>query len=84
VPIACGNVLVEPGDIVVGDGDGVVVIPPHLVAELVSAAEEQELEEQFIAEQVANGASVDGLYPVGPGWRERYDCWRTERGVRVS
>jgi 2-keto-4-pentenoate hydratase/2-oxohepta-3-ene-1,7-dioic acid hydratase in catechol pathway/regulator of RNase E activity RraA len=83
VPIACGNVLVEPGDIVVGDSDGVVVIPPHLVGEVVSAAEEQEIEEQFIAEQVANGASVEGLYPVGPGWRERYDRWRAEREVKV-
>jgi len=76
VPIACGNVLVEPGDVVVGDGDGVVVIPPPLVAELLAAAEEQELEERFIAERVADGASVDGLYPIGPRWREAYEGWR--------
>jgi len=78
VPIACGNVLVEPGDVVIGDGDGVVVIPPQLVAELLPAAEEQELEERFIAEQVANGASVDGLYPLGPQWSERFDRWRSQ------
>jgi 2-keto-4-pentenoate hydratase/2-oxohepta-3-ene-1,7-dioic acid hydratase in catechol pathway/regulator of RNase E activity RraA len=76
VPIACGNVLVEPGDVVVGDGDGVVVIPPPLVSEVLVAAEEQELEERFIAERVAEGASVDGLYPIGPRWRERFDGWR--------
>jgi 2-keto-4-pentenoate hydratase/2-oxohepta-3-ene-1,7-dioic acid hydratase in catechol pathway/regulator of RNase E activity RraA len=79
VPVACGNVLVEPGDVVVGDGDGVVVIPPDLVSELLAAAEEQELEERFITEQVADGASVDGLYPVGPRWRERFESWRAQR-----
>ncbi|MCW2759588.1 MAG: hypothetical protein JWO46_3334 [Nocardioidaceae bacterium] len=84
VPIACGNVLVEPGDVVVGDGDGVVVIAPQLVADVLLAAEEQELEERFIAEQVARGASVEGLYPVGAAWRERYDTWRADREVRVS
>ncbi|MDT4989948.1 MAG: hypothetical protein QOI74_4042, partial [Micromonosporaceae bacterium] len=78
VPIACGNVLVEPGDVVVGDGDGVVVIAPKLIAELLAAAAEQELEERFIAERVADGASVDGLYPVGPAWRERFDSWRAD------
>jgi 5-oxopent-3-ene-1,2,5-tricarboxylate decarboxylase / 2-hydroxyhepta-2,4-diene-1,7-dioate isomerase len=83
VPVACGNVLVEPGDIVVGDGDGVVVIPPQLVADLVRDAEEQELEEQFIAEQVADGASVEGLYPVDGPWRARFESWRSEHEVRV-
>jgi regulator of RNase E activity RraA len=53
-----------------------VVIPPPLVSEVLVAAEEQELEERFIAERVAEGASVDGLYPIGPRWRERFDGWR--------
>jgi regulator of RNase E activity RraA len=83
VPVACGNVLVEPGDIVVGDGDGVVVIPPQLVADLVRDAEEQELEERFVAQQVADGASVEGLYPVDGPWRARFESWRSEHEVRV-
>ena len=57
--IACGGATVQPGDVVVGDADGVLVIPPALVAEVVADAIEQELEEQFIAEMVAEG------HPVG-------------------
>ncbi len=52
VTIACGGTTVQPGDVIVGDGDGVVVIPPALVAEVAAAAVEQEREEEFIAEQV--------------------------------
>jgi hypothetical protein len=55
------------------------VIPAKLVPDVLTAAEEQELEERFIAEQVAGGASVDGLYPIGPRWRERFDSWRAQR-----
>ena len=69
----------QPGDIVVGDGDGVVVIPPALVAEIVAAALEQEREEAYIAEQVAAGASVDGLFPMNAEWRARYE---SEGGTR--
>jgi regulator of RNase E activity RraA len=72
-------VLVEPGDVIVGDGDGVVVIPPPLLSELLDAAEEQELTELFITEQVAAGASIDGLYPLGPPWQERFETWRSQR-----
>jgi 2-keto-4-pentenoate hydratase/2-oxohepta-3-ene-1,7-dioic acid hydratase in catechol pathway/regulator of RNase E activity RraA len=79
VPVACGNVLVEPGDVIVGDGDGVVVIPPQLLSELLTAAEEQELTERFITERVAAGASIDGLYPLGPPWQERFEAWRAQR-----
>jgi 2-keto-4-pentenoate hydratase/2-oxohepta-3-ene-1,7-dioic acid hydratase in catechol pathway/regulator of RNase E activity RraA len=83
VPIACGNVLVEPGDVIVGDGDGVVVIPPQLLSELLTAAEEQELTERFITERVAAGASIDGLYPLGPRWQGHFETWRAQReGVR--
>ncbi|WP_242910185.1 fumarylacetoacetate hydrolase family protein [Actinomadura terrae] len=80
VPIACGGALVQPGDILVGDPDGVVVIPPDLVADLVADSVEQEAQERFITERVAAGEPVEGLYPLGPRWREAYDAWRREGG----
>ena len=57
----------------IGDDDGVVVIPPGLAPEILAAAGEQERQEEFIAEQVASGAELDGLYPLGERWREAYE-----------
>jgi 5-oxopent-3-ene-1,2,5-tricarboxylate decarboxylase/2-hydroxyhepta-2,4-diene-1,7-dioate isomerase len=73
--VACGGATVQPGDVIVGDDDGVLVIPPHLVREVVADAIEQEREERFIAEQVARGVSVKGLYPMNAEWRARYEEW---------
>ncbi|MGN6503111.1 MAG: fumarylacetoacetate hydrolase family protein [Pseudolysinimonas sp.] len=75
VTIACGGAAVQPGDIMVGDDDGVLVIPPALAREVAEAAIEQERQERFITEQVAGGASVDGLYPMNAQWRARYAEW---------
>ncbi|MDO5676426.1 MAG: fumarylacetoacetate hydrolase family protein [Propionibacteriaceae bacterium] len=79
VDIDCGGALVQVGDVIVADDDGPIVIPPHLVVEVLEAAEQQEAEEEFIAEMVAAGESVDGLYPLGPTWRPRYDAWRAAK-----
>jgi 2-keto-4-pentenoate hydratase/2-oxohepta-3-ene-1,7-dioic acid hydratase in catechol pathway/regulator of RNase E activity RraA len=70
--VACGGTAVQPGDVIVGDDDGVLVIPPALVAEVAADAVEQEREEMFIAAQVARGEGVDGLYPMNAAWRKRY------------
>lgn len=75
ITIACGGAAVQPGDIIVGDADGLLVIPPHLVEKVVEAAIEQERQEHFIAERVAAGESVDGLYPLAGPWKERYAAW---------
>ena len=73
--IACGGAAVQPGDVIVGDADGLLVIPPGMVESLVDDAIEQERQESFIAQQVATGESVDGLYPMNAEWRERYRAW---------
>ncbi|MGC5169140.1 fumarylacetoacetate hydrolase family protein, partial [Microbacterium sp. DT81.1] len=79
VTIGCGGTTVQPGDIIVGDGDGVIVIPPSLVEEVVDAALEQEEEDAFVAEQVRAGHPVDGLFPMNDAWKARYRTWRKTR-----
>ncbi|MBJ2119868.1 fumarylacetoacetate hydrolase family protein [Arthrobacter sp. MSA 4-2] len=80
ITIACGGATVQPGDIIVADADGILVIPPALAGELAGDSIAQEREEAFIAEMVEQGHSVDGLYPLNAAWRTRYDQWAAERG----
>ena len=51
----------------------------HLAAEIIADAREQERQEEFVAAQVAAGAELDGLYPLGERWREAYQAWLAER-----
>lgn len=70
--IGCGGTTVQPGDIIVGDDDGVIVIPPALAEEVADAALAQEEEDAWIAARVAEGHPVDGLFPMNAEWRARY------------
>ena len=83
VPIGCGGVPVFPGDIVFGDGEGVVVITKHLAAEVARDAAEQEQLETFVLEEVQKGAPVIGTYPPSPAVKARYDAWRSKRGGKA-
>jgi len=81
LPIACGDVAVFPGDMVVGDGEGVVVIPAHLVEEVADEAVEMTAFEDFVAEEVARGRSIRGLYPpTAEQSRTDFAAWRAQRG----
>ena len=64
LPIACGGVAVYPGDIIVGDCDGVVVIPPDIVDEVAEEALATTLYEEFAEEEVARGRALPGLFPA--------------------
>lgn len=77
--ISCGGATVQPGDIIVGDADGVLVIPPALAEEVADDAILQEAEEAYIAEMVAAGHSVEGLYPMNARWQEKYRAWASDR-----
>jgi regulator of RNase E activity RraA len=82
-PIGCGGVPVYPGDIMVGDDDGVVCIPAHLAEEVARDALEMERFEDFVLEQVAGGASIIGLYPAtAPETLPLYEAWRARRGAK--
>jgi regulator of RNase E activity RraA len=63
VPIGCGDVAVFPGDVVVGDAEGVIVIPAHLADEVATEAVEMTAFEDFVTEKVHEGRSILGLYP---------------------
>ncbi|MGP1396198.1 MAG: ribonuclease activity regulator RraA [Inquilinaceae bacterium] len=79
-PIACGDVAVFPGDIMVGDGEGVCVIPAHLANEVAEQAFEQTVFEDFVIEEVEGGAGIFGLYPPGDEARTRFQAWRAKAG----
>lgn len=73
LPIQCGGVLVLPGDVVVGDDDGVLVIPRSLAAEVAADAAEQERLEQFVYRKIDAGASIRGVYPPNEATRAEYE-----------
>lgn len=79
IAVACGGAAVQPGDVIVGDADGLLVIPTALVEEVVADALEQEQEEEFIAMQVSAGAKIDGLFPMNAEWKDRYRAWLAKR-----
>ncbi len=80
-PIGCGDVAMFPGDIVVGDREGVVVIPAHLADEIADEAVEMTAFEDFVTSQVQAGASILGLYPpTDPATKDKFAAWRKEQG----
>lgn len=78
VPIGCGGVLVVPGDALVGDAEGVVVIPAALADEVAHDASEQEELEAFIWRKVDAGASIRGVYPPDETTREEFSRGRSD------
>ena len=77
VPIGCGDAPVFPGDVIVGDGDGVIVIPAHLADEIAAEAVEMTAFEDFVTEEVLKGRSILGLYPAtDPQTKVDFEAWR--------
>ena len=77
VPIACGDVAVFPGDVLVGDRDGVMVIPAHLAEELAAECTAMESYEDFVLEKVNAGEAIIGLYPgTKDEYQQQYEAWR--------
>jgi len=81
VPIGCGDAPVFPGDIVVGDGEAVVVLPLHLAADIAQEAVEMTAFEDYVQEQVEKGRSIVGLYPATDVQvQTAYVAWRAANG----
>ncbi|MCR9149620.1 MAG: ribonuclease activity regulator RraA [Rhodobacteraceae bacterium] len=79
-PIACGGVAVMPGDWIVVDDDGAVVIPAALLDHVLEAGPEQERMEGWIMDEVGRGVELPGLYPMNDATRARYEAWKAGRG----
>jgi len=80
VPIGCGDAPVFPGDVIVGDGEGVVVLPAHLADELADEAVEMTAFEDFVTEEVMKGRSILGLYPAtDERTASDFAAWRAAR-----
>jgi regulator of RNase E activity RraA len=79
LPIGCGDVPVYPRDIIVGDGEGVVVIPAAIAAEVADEAFEQTAFEDFVEEQVMAGRSIFGIYPPDEAAKAEFAAWRAAR-----
>ena len=79
VPIACGGTLVVPGDVLVGDAEGVLVVPAALAEEVARDALEQEQREAWALERVKSGESIRGIYPLTEARRAEFEQWRKEQ-----
>ena len=80
VPISCGGVAVIPGDVIVGDAEGVMVIPRAEAEAVARDGWEQERKEEFIYGKVAAGASIIGVYPPNAETLAEYEAWKKTRG----
>jgi regulator of RNase E activity RraA len=81
VPIGCAEVLVLPGDIMVGDGEGVVCIPRAVADKVAVHGLEQEELEAFLLEKIRAGAALPGTYPPSEQTLAEYEAWKRRRGT---
>jgi regulator of RNase E activity RraA len=81
VPVGCGDAPVWPGDVIVGDHDGVLVVPAHLADELADECTEMTAFEDFVGEEVMKGRSILGLYPpTDEKTKTDFAAWRKANG----
>ncbi|MBW1695439.1 MAG: ribonuclease activity regulator RraA [Deltaproteobacteria bacterium] len=78
-PIGCGGVAVYPGDIIAGDGDGVVVIPQKMADEIATKGQEAELIETFVKEKLEEGRPMPGTYPPDEKTMKEFEAWKRNR-----
>lgn len=79
VPIGCGGVAVFPGDIVIGDPDGVVILPAAIAEDVARAAVEQDQLEAYVRQRIEGGDSIVGVYPPNEKTRADYETWKAKQ-----
>ena len=78
-PIGCGGCAIFPGDMIVADDDGAVVIPKDLIDFVADEGGEHELMESWLVQEVEKGAKLPGLYPPNEENKKRYEDWKKSR-----
>ena len=81
LPIGCGGVAVYPGDIIVGDSEGVIVVPRQLATQVAEESAGMELREDFITEKIRGGASIVGTYPPDEKTLAEFEAWKKQRNA---
>jgi 5-oxopent-3-ene-1,2,5-tricarboxylate decarboxylase/2-hydroxyhepta-2,4-diene-1,7-dioate isomerase len=81
IPVQCAGVFIAPGDVLVGDPEGVIAIPQAVVEQAAAAGLEQELRDTFSRRKVAAGASLSEAFPLNDRLRAEYDIWRQQQGT---
>jgi regulator of RNase E activity RraA len=76
VPVRIGSVTVIPGDILVGESTGILVIPASIAEKIADKALEHDEEEAFQRQLLLNGESIFGVYPMNPATRKRFEEWK--------
>jgi regulator of RNase E activity RraA len=79
VPIGCGGVAVFPGDIVIGDPDGVVILPAAIAEEVARDAVEQDQLEAYVRQRIEGGDSIVGVYPPNEKTKADYEAWKAKK-----
>ena len=78
-PIGCGGTAIFPGDIIVADDDGAVVIPKDIADFVATEGAENELLETWLVQEVEKGHQLLGLYPPNEENKKRYEAWKKSR-----
>jgi regulator of RNase E activity RraA len=79
VPISCAGVAVLPGDVIVGDAEGVIVVPRQLADEVAAEAVELEQKEEFLLTKIESGRSIHGVYPPDGETLREFETWKANR-----
>jgi regulator of RNase E activity RraA len=81
VPVQCAGVLVMPGDVLVGDASGVIVVPQAMAAEVADKGFETDMRDAFSRMKVLQGVSVEEVFPLKPSYMAEYEAWRRQQSA---
>ena len=83
VPIGCGDVAVWPNDLIVGDQEGVVVVPNNLITDISTELKFMTIYEDYVLKKVTKGSSIKGLYPLtNEDEKNNFEAWLSKQSLK--